>query len=97
MATKLSLEEQEVHFSMSADDPGTWYVYTDYPKWQRKLEAAGATLVREEPDRLGRHYTLPAKQLSLRRPAKPLSEERKAELVLKLHPQPTTPRILGTE
>ena len=63
----LTLEEQEVHFSMSADDPDTWYCYCDYPKWQRRLEAMGAILVRVSNDGMGRHYTLRADQVSLRK------------------------------
>jgi len=76
------LEEQEVHFSMSADKPDTWVVYADYPKWQRKLERIGATLVKVEKSG-GKHYELPAKQLSLRNPAKPrkpMTSDEKAQL-----------------
>ena len=71
---------------MSADKPDTWFVYSDYPKWQRKLERVGATVVRTEYGG-GKHYTLPANQLSLRNPSKPrkpMTEAQKAQLAARL-------------
>lgn len=65
---KLSLEEMETHFNIVAADRGTVHIYSDDPVLQRRIEAVGATLVREEPDRCGKHYTLPANQLTLRKP-----------------------------
>lgn len=76
---KLTVEEQEVHLSMSADEPGMWHAYTDYPKWQRKLESIGAHLVRVAEDGIGRFYTLPANQVSFRR-QRVLSKAHKAQL-----------------
>lgn len=74
---KLSLEEMETHFNIVAADRGTVHIYSDDPVLQRRIEAVGATLVREEPDRCGKHYTLPANQLSLRMPPKPATEEQR--------------------
>lgn len=72
-----TLAEQEVHFNISADDPNTVYAFSDYPKWQRKLERVGAVLVKEEVGG-GRHYTLPTSQLSLRNKKKPMPDAEKA-------------------
>lgn len=75
----LSLDEQEFHVSMSADDPQTFYVYTDYPKWQRKMESIGAVLVKS--DDTGKHYTLRANQVSFRKGEKrPLSDAQRASI-----------------
>ena len=84
MTIELSNEERETHFSMTADDRSAWAVYSDDPIMQRRLESIGATLTRIAPDGLGKHYTLPANQLSLRNAPKPLSDERKAQLANQL-------------
>lgn len=74
---RLSLSEQEIHFSMSGDDPDTWYAYTDYPRWQRKLESVGAELVRD--DGIGKHYRLRADQVLIRKGKRVVPEaQRKA-------------------
>lgn len=70
----LARSEQEVHLSMSADEPHTWYVYTDYPKWQRRFEKMGAPLVRVMSDGIGREYTLRVDQLFFRKDKRRLSE-----------------------
>ena len=73
----LTLEEQEFNLSISADDPNTWYCYTDYIKWQRKLESIGATFVRNGTNGVGKYYTLDAKQVSFRKGKVELSPEEK--------------------
>lgn len=77
----LTLAEQETHLNMTGDDHKTWHVYSDDPVMQRKLESVGAALVRSTKDGLGKFYTLPANQISFR---KPLSEEQKAKKVANL-------------
>jgi hypothetical protein len=81
----LTLDEMETHFNIVASDRSIVEIYSDDPVYQRKLEAVGAFLVREEPDRCGKHYTLPAKQLSLRRPMtkQSFTAEQKAAQVLR--------------
>lgn len=75
MTIKLGLDEQEIHFSMSADNPKKWEAYTDYPKWQRKLEKIGAKLIKD--DGVGKHYTLDASQLSIKSKRTPMSKEQR--------------------
>jgi hypothetical protein len=66
--------EQEIHLNMSADDPHTWHIYCDDPKWQRKFEKIGAKLVRVMRDGLGREYTLHTEQLLFRSGKRQLSD-----------------------
>lgn len=79
----LTLEERETHLNMTADNRGEWAVYSDDEVMQRRLESIGATLVKVEHGG-GKHYTLPASQVTLRKPAKPMAEERKAQLAARL-------------
>lgn len=87
----LTLQEQETHLSMSADDRGTWHVYSDDPVMQRRLESIGAELVKVAADGIGKHYALPANQITFRKPPKPLSDERKAQLAEQLRRQSNPP------
>ena len=77
---ELTLAEQETALYMSADDRNTWHVFSDDPVLHRKMDAVGATLVRQSADGGSKWYTLPANQLTIRQPTKPMSEERKAQL-----------------
>lgn len=78
MPVTLTLAEQETHLNMTADNRNEWIVTSDDPVMCRRFEAIGAVLVRT----IGqlREYTIPANQISLRNPPKPMSEERKAKL-----------------
>lgn len=77
MAT-LTLAEMETHLNLVGDDRNTWHVYSDDPVMMRRLETIGATVTKTEKSG-GKHYTLPANQVTLRKPSKPLSAERKAQ------------------
>lgn len=79
-----TLEEMETHFNIVASDRSIVFVYSDDRVMQRKIEAVGATLVKEEQGG-GKHYTLPANQLSLRRPMikRSFTLEEKAAQVLR--------------
>lgn len=76
----LTLAEQETILTMTADDRDTWSVFSDDPVMQRRLESIGATLVKVGSNGVSKFYTLPANQITLRQPPKPMSEERKAQL-----------------
>lgn len=76
----LTLAEQETALTMSADDRSTWQIFSDDPVMQRRFESIGATLIKASPDGISKWYAIPANQISLRQPAKPLSDERKAQL-----------------
>lgn len=78
--TNPTLAEMETNLSMAADDRGTWYVYSDDPVMQRRLESIGATLVRPSTNGSGKHYTLRADQITFRKGKRVLSDERKAQL-----------------
>lgn len=73
MAKRLSLEEQETHLNMSADNRGAWAVYSDDAVMMRKLERVGARLVREEESG-GRHYELRADQVLIRKGKRAVSK-----------------------
>lgn len=72
----LTLEEQETHFNMTADDRGTWHVYSDDFVMQRRLEAAGATLVNTAADGIGKFYTMRADQITFRKGTQLSDDER---------------------
>ncbi len=76
----LTQQEQETILSMSAFDRNFWHVYSDDPVMQRRLESIGAKIVRVASDGIGKHYELPANQVTLKKPPKPMSDERKAQL-----------------
>lgn len=79
----LSNAERETMLNMVADNRAMWNVYSDDPVMQRKLERIGAVVIKTETHG-GKHYELPANQVSFRRPPKPMSKERKAELAAQL-------------
>ena len=77
----LSQQEQETHLNMTADDRGTWHVYSDDPVMQRKLESVGAVLVRTSADGVGKHYMMRANQVSFRKGEKrELSDAQRAQV-----------------
>ena len=93
MPVPLTLAERETRISMMADDRSTWSIGSDDPVWQARFEAIGATLVSQRGE--WKEYTLPANQISLRNPSKPMSEERKAELAMRLRSSDSAPTITG--
>jgi len=74
---ELTNAERETHISMCADDRSMWAIGTDDAYWQRRFEAVGAALTKVRGD--WREYTLPANQISLRKPSK-LTEEQREKL-----------------
>lgn len=64
---KLTREETETHFNMTADDRSVWVVYTDDPVWQRRLEGMGFEPVSQERGG-GKTYRLPARCVTVRKP-----------------------------
>ena len=72
----LTNAERETHISMCADDRSLWAIGTDDPVMARRFEAVGATLIKVRGT--WREYTLPANQISLRKPSKLTEEQRKA-------------------
>ena len=91
----LTLQEQETHLSMTADDRSVWAIYSDDQVMQRRLESIGATLVKNEG--AGKHYTLPANQVTLRKPKKPMPEARKAQLAERMRTLARNTVITGAE
>jgi len=69
---------------MSADDRGMWTVSSDDPVMQRRLEAIGATLLREGRNGITKFYTLRADQVLLRKGKRELSDDTKAQLADRL-------------
>ena len=67
----LTAAERETRLSMMGDDHGTWNVFTDDPMWIDRLDKI-ATAYRVNAE--GRWYKIPARQVTLRAPAKPLTE-----------------------
>ena len=67
----LTVSERETHFNMTGDNHGTWEVYTDDPFWIARLDKI-ATAWKTSDE--GRWYKIPARQVTLRAPAKPLTE-----------------------
>lgn len=73
--SKLPKEERETVISIDASNRETCIVYSSDPVYQRKLEKIGAEII--HMDDWGKHYRLPANQVSLRKARKPLTEEQK--------------------
>ena len=69
--TALTAAERETRLSMMGDDHGTWNVFTDDPMWIDRLDKI-ATAYRVNAE--ARWYKIPARQVTLRAPAKPLTE-----------------------
>ena len=67
----LTPSERETRFSMMGDDHSQWDVQTDDPFWIARLDKI-ATAYRVNGE--GRWYKIPARQVTLRAPAKPLTE-----------------------
>lgn len=81
--TNPTLQEQETALTMSADDRGTWSVFSEDVVMHRKFESIGAVLVKQDPGGLGKWYTLRADQVLLRKGKArrgPLSEAQRAAL-----------------
>jgi hypothetical protein len=93
---KLTLAEKETHFNMTADDRSIYHIYSDDEVMMRKLESIGAKLVKTEAHG-GKHYTLPASQISLRKPRAPMSEAQKAKLSRQLAKARAASVITGAE
>lgn len=64
-----TLAEQEFNLNITADNPNVIQIYSNYPKYTRKLLKIGATLIRTDGHD-GHFFTLPKNQLSLRNPSK---------------------------
>lgn len=79
MPVPLTLAEMETHLNMTADNRGEWIITSDDEVTQRRFEAIGAKLIRTIGQM--KEYSLPANQISLRNPSKPMTEERKAAQV----------------
>ncbi len=95
MPVALTLAERETRISMMADDRSTWSIGSDDPVWQGRFEAIGATLVSQVGE--WKEYTLPANQISLRNPSKPMSEERKAQNAERLRAYRAAHQIIDAE
>jgi len=95
MPVALTLAEMETHLNMTADNRNEWVITSDDPVTCRRFEAIGAVLVRTVGQL--REYTLPANQISLRNPPKPMSEERKAKLAMQLQSARENAVITGAE
>lgn len=79
----LTLQEQETHLNLTAEDRGTWHVYSDDPIMQRRLESIGAEITKIMADGVDKEYALRADQVLLRkgkRQSAPLSEAQLANL-----------------
>lgn len=75
MPVELTLAEMETHLNMTADNRNEWVMTSDDPVMCRRFEAIGAKFVRT----IGqlREYTIPANQISLRKPSNLTPEERR--------------------
>lgn len=81
--SNLTLQEQETILTMSADDRNTWHVYSDDEVMQRRLEAIGATFIRNSGNGVGKFYELHADKVLLRKgkPKRgPLSDKQREAL-----------------
>jgi len=77
----LSNAERETHINMTADDRGTWEVFSDDPVMIARLDKI-TTAVREVEG--GKFYRLPANQVTLRKPKKPLTDKQRQKLAERL-------------
>lgn len=91
--TRLSIDEQETHLNMTADDRDTWYVCTDDPVMIRKLESIGAVEVKGLYGG-GKQYELRTDQVVLRTGKKLMSDRRKAQLATQLGKVSKAPVVL---
>jgi len=77
----LSNEERESHFNMVANDRSVYEVFSDDPVVVARLDKICEAYKVTDT---GKHYHLPANQVSLRKPPKPMSEARRAKLAAQL-------------
>lgn len=75
----LPLCDQEIHINQAMDDPSTWHVFTDSPKWQRRLEKMGVPVVRVMGDGVGREYKLRLDQILFRKGKMALSAAERSQ------------------
>lgn len=80
----LTLAEMETHLNMSADDRSMWTVSSDDPVMQKRLEAVGATLLKESKNGVTKFYTLRADQVLIRKGKRELSDDTKQQLADRL-------------
>ena len=80
----LTLEEMEFSIYGNAAARNVLHAFSDDPYWQRRFEAAGATLARTDGD--SRLYTLRLDQVLIRagKAKRAMSDERKAQLADRL-------------
>lgn len=93
----LTLAEMETNLNMSADDRSTWTISSDDPVMQRRLEAVGATLVKEGRNGMTKFYTLRADQVHIRSGKRKLSDAQKAQLGDRLRAMRATPDSVKAE
>jgi len=93
----LTLAEMETNLNMCADDRTTWTVSSDDPVMQRRLEAVGATLLRESKNGVTKFYTLRADQVYIRSGKRKLSDAQKAQLGDRLRAMRATPDSVEAE
>lgn len=70
-------DEIETAFYQNAANRKVWSVFTEDPVWVRKLEKAGAVLVKDNQNG-GKTYTLRADQVLIRTGKRQVSDEQKA-------------------
>ena len=80
----LTLAEMETHLNLTADDRNTWTVSSDDPVMQRRLEAIGATLLREGRNGTTKFYTLRADQVLLRTGKRKVSDAQRIQSAINL-------------
>lgn len=79
------MSERETNLNLSADDRGTWGVFTDDPVMIAKMEKVGAEFVRDAKGGEGKFFKLRADQVVIRTGKRFMSEEDKVRRVAKLH------------
>lgn len=76
----LTLEEMETAITCSGVDRSNWDIYSDDPVMQKRLEKAGATLIRASRNGEGKYYTMRAEQILFRPGKREMSEAQKVQL-----------------
>lgn len=79
---KLTLEEMETHYNISAVDRHIVEVTSDDPVEQAKIEKVGCIAYRVDGET--KFYRLPRNQFSLRNPPKPMSDKKRRILAERL-------------
>lgn len=73
-----SLEETETHLSMVASNRKIWELFTEDIVVQRKMARLGIKPIRETSNGVGKFYSIPSNQISIRRArTTTMSEENK--------------------